>query len=220
MVRSHISMALICLVLPTSGCAPPAQATPCPSFAQVRVSVSESSPRVDLTLGRAQITEMLRSKSSHLQDLQGLGVTLSSFSHNSQINMRQGACPVAQAEVELKMPVTTVYVANEFRPGTCKYNAVLDHEMHHVAINHEGLKWMRLRTEGFLNRELPALFQGLATDVDIQKTSERFIDEKLAPFLSNEFAKLQARQDALDTPEEYARLSFVCEKQPLFLVRQ
>lgn len=212
---------ILCFVIgaQASGCSPAPQVTSCPVFAQVSVALEEATPRLDFTLSRAQITELLRTKSHELLDAQGLGVTVSSFNHRSQVELSNADCPSAAAKVLLSMPETTVYVANEFLPHTCKHQAVLEHEMRHVAINHTGLSLIKMRTEGYLNRELPALWTQLNRDSNLQDVSDAFIREKLSPFLSAEFAKLQTQQDALDTRAEYERLDSVCPEERTFLVR-
>jgi len=120
------------------------------------------------------------------------------------------ACSRPQIRVDLTMAPMTVHVASELRDNPCARDAVLEHEMKHVAAFREHMEDSAVA----LNDELPGVFgQDLVFSRD-QAVGERLVREKLQRFLREFTAansrELKERQAAVDTPEEYARVNGAC----------
>jgi hypothetical protein len=104
-----------------------------------------------------------------------------------------------------------VYVASEFKPGECAYNAVLDHENQHVAINQAALKEfaprMRSLLEKVLAEQRPIYFansQGGA-DAILQAVHQRMGDA------AEQFQKvLSERNGVIDTDSNYDAIAALC----------
>jgi hypothetical protein len=126
-----------------------------------------------------------------------------------------GACTkVRRADVTIGYRDVTVYVAREVPQGSCGFNEVVAHEQKHIAVNLEVLKEYAPRIQQSLeaylrddavfagrNRadELALLRKNLQAILD--RFGERMIDDNIA------------RQKQVDSPEEYRRLSRVCNGQ-------
>lgn len=50
-----------------------------------------------------------------------------------------------------------VFIASEYRPSSCEYNAIIDHENQHVAINREALKQYAPRIRQVLEQQMQTL---------------------------------------------------------------
>jgi hypothetical protein len=111
----------------------------------------------------------------------------------------------------------TVWVANEFPLGTCMYQAVRDHEMKHVnadrTVTNQHLSRIRAAlTEVAMGR---GFFGPLPPD-QLKTASAAFVDQ-LSGVLQRESQAFYSdeikAQQAIDTMQEYQRLSHLCPKQ-------
>jgi hypothetical protein len=115
------------------------------------------------------------------------------------------------------MLAPTVWVANEFPLGTCMYQAVHDHEMRHVNAD-------RIVTNQHLARIRAALtevamgrgFFGPLPPDQLKAATTAFMDQ-LEAVLQREtqafYDDEMKAQQAIDTMQEYQRLSHLCPKQ-------
>lgn len=104
-----------------------------------------------------------------------------------------------------------IYVSNQREVGSCKYNAVLDHENEHVRISKNAMR-----------RVIPS-FRLLAAYVDAMpivrnsnkaQLQQKFLDDIRVRFgeMIAEFKKvLVVENGKIDTFEEYIRLSALCQ---------
>jgi hypothetical protein len=110
-----------------------------------------------------------------------------------------------------------VYVASEFKPGECAYNAVLDHENQHVAINNAALREYAPRIRAALEQALREQ-RPLATS-DPKGSADRALADvhRRMDAALDEFQKtLASRNAAIDTDSNYDAISQLCPdwKQP------
>jgi hypothetical protein len=126
-------------------------------------------------------------------------------------------CIAPQIDVELIYPPVTIFVGSEFAPGTCAYQEVLAHEMRHLKAYREHLpkveKAVRAAlSERFGNKPLYARAgQGAAA-------LKREIDTGWMPYIRRELASVEEQQAAIDSAEEYTRLSRVCKGEVQSLI--
>jgi hypothetical protein len=117
-------------------------------------------------------------------------------------------CIAPQVEVSCTTADRTVYVGSEFAPGSCAYREILAHEMRHLKAYLEWLPKVEERAHApriALHRQAPvcapggarALLQAMSTAAGCPSSRTRW-------------RKVEALQAAIDTPQEYARLSKVC----------
>jgi len=146
-----------------------------------------------------------------------LGLTKTEFRETAQIEIqglrdrRSGrACSRPQIGLELTMEPMTVYVARELRNNRCARDAVLEHEMKHVAAFREHMA----KTARVLDATLPRLFgqrlifagDEVAAEAQVRGELQAFLTE----FTASNARELKERQAAVDTPEEYARVNGAC----------
>ncbi len=122
---------------------------------------------------------------------------------------------VRRTELTVHHPSPDIYVAREYRRGTCPYRAVLAHEQQHIRTSRE-----------LINRYIPRL-RWVLTSLRIPtgqrpvlvgspeeaKSEVRALMKDLAEPLFREMAKaLRAAQAKIDSPASYQRLFKQCKK--------
>jgi len=146
-----------------------------------------------------------------------LGLTVSTFTTDghSQTEMRQipqGWCAYAR-RIVLRIGFVShqVYVDRRFRPDSCMYRAVLDHEHEHVRIGRAALAQhageIRRALELFLHDNPVFLVSDQAAGRQV------FLDglnRVLAPLLAEMDAEARAGHARLDAPESLERTRRAC----------
>jgi hypothetical protein len=122
----------------------------------------------------------------------------------------QWECASPQISVTYGFSPMTVYVAKEFPPGSCAYQAILAHELQHVKIYQDHL----LNIEKGLTDTLSRRFvTGGPWRGPVGQTSARLqreVEERWLPYVKREIDRVDAAQAVIDTPEEYARVVASC----------
>ncbi|WP_193368314.1 hypothetical protein [Pelagibius marinus] len=105
-----------------------------------------------------------------------------------------------------------VYVAREYRRGSCQYKAVLAHEMEHVAVLREALQDYKQKLEEALRQALDrGLFPYTGRDGALLKVrAESYFEAPFREALAAAERERDRRNAALDTPESYRRTRAVC----------
>jgi hypothetical protein len=119
-------------------------------------------------------------------------------------------CVAPQIRVSLYYIPIIIYVGSEFAPGTCAYQEVLAHEMRHLKAYLEHLP----KVEGVVKAALVKRFGDrplYAPAGQARQLLEQEIDSGWMPYIRNEMARVEQLHAAIDTPQEYARLSKVCK---------
>lgn len=178
---------------------------------------------VPLTFARddSQSIAALTAKSgSALATNRRFGLTTAVFAQNTDIQLNgvndrgeSRACGIPRVRIELSMQPVTVYVASELAAQPCQHDVTLAHEMKHIQV---------------LGEALNAAARDLALDfpvaIGIQLRSARNPDELqrrfvvsirdyLAQFMRDRERMLDESQAAVDSPEEYVRLSTACAQR-------
>jgi hypothetical protein len=148
------------------------------------------------------------------------GLTQATFRQDAQLEIsgladqRGGrACFRPQMRVELTMRPMTIYLATEISGKRCR-DAVRDHELRHVAVYRQRLA----EAAADLERDLPDLYGPKVFVVRDQAASEvemrRRLGEFMHDFMADNMETIKARQAAVDSPEEYARVRDACADLP------
>jgi hypothetical protein len=205
--------AMTLLFVPT-----PAVALAC-NAAQPMVTLTKNipQPKLDYTLTQPQLQAMPTS-SGHRG--RALGLYRSDVVNEFQSRLvidREGneACVrVESVELRVSMPTRIIYVVRERRPGTCEHNVVLEHERKHQAVD-----------DAVIAEHVPRLqrlMQAAAQRVSAQrikpggeKAAQQRLDNELKAALNQASKAMEqeraARQQAIDTPQEYARVGAACD---------
>ena len=105
-----------------------------------------------------------------------------------------------------------VFVASEFAPGSCEYNAVLDHENQHVAINRTAVRDSGPRLRQELERQLAELPPKFTRDP--QFGTDRALSEvyvAMNKVIDRLGATQAARNAAIDNDRNYDAISDLCK---------
>lgn len=119
-------------------------------------------------------------------------------------------CTTAEIEVNMAYEPTVIYIGKEFQPGTCAYGEILAHEMRHLNTYFDQLP----KVEAVVRAALERRFSGKAVygpPGEAEAALKREIDEVWGPYFNAQMKKADQAHDAIDTPQEYARLSRVCK---------
>lgn len=108
----------------------------------------------------------------------------------------------------------TIYIASQWKPGSCKYAAILDHEKKHVLVDRQVATEWRPQVEAYLQKQVnrigvigpyPAA-KAAATRESMTELIAKAMDAVSKPVNEDRMR----RQQAIDNRNEYDRVSAVC----------
>lgn len=112
-----------------------------------------------------------------------------------------------------------IYIAKEYAPGTCHYNAVLQHEMKHFRVDRDVVNKYSNVILQELDRTLKRLgykqgpFPAEKTAA-YQQSLGKLISSTVTDLSNIMNQERQKNQTAVDTVEEYRRVDGVCADKP------
>jgi hypothetical protein len=107
----------------------------------------------------------------------------------------------------------TIFVASEYKKGSCPYAKILRHEREHVAIAHRNLARFKPRIRSALAPLLiPKAGQPLKIGLNDDPRAEltRLFSKLVSPVLEDMMEDLSTSQAKIDTPESYAKVPRGC----------
>jgi hypothetical protein len=232
MVRSVFLLGLLFLMLPAVAKAEsgPVGCQPGPLNPQVDVRTVQAAPNYAYDQSTSDLGSKAQAGNSYKPTGVGgprwhtAGLTQSNIKIDPEIASRGFELPdhslgcVYIDKIALQVVLApTVWVANEFPLGTCMYQAVRDHELRHVnadkIVTNQHLARIRAAlTEVAIGRgffgPLPPDQLKAATAAFISQL-EGVLQRETEAFYSDEVKA----QQAIDTMQEYQRLSHLCPKQ-------
>ena len=111
----------------------------------------------------------------------------------------------------------TVYIASEYKPGSCRYRTTVEHEMKHVAADAKILNDFAPVIEEAAKKvahETGVIGPVPTRDIDKIKTNiNKEIEDALKAPIDALHKERRLRQQAIDTRQEYDRLSALCGDQ-------
>ncbi len=184
---------------------------------KVNVDVDAGVPNIRNHRSKAQ----LGGTNSHGRRRQILGtmqgeVDLRWFINYHIEDFQDGSCYwVASANVELSYHQLDVNIASEYEPGSCQYEAILDHEKEHVVVAQNILSpyaqqiRAALTTLSIPTPDLPAVADSPAeARAQVQAVFRRV----LLPVRDQMSRLVRARQADVDTRENYRRTFRQCRR--------
>jgi len=106
----------------------------------------------------------------------------------------------------LGMPEQRVYIASDYQPGSCEYEAILAHERQHVEINRRTL---HDHADGIRRALWDGIRQSSPLYLSVKPSDNQLIPRRLMSYLSGETQRLQSdlrqRNGAIDTLDAYRR---------------
>lgn len=126
-------------------------------------------------------------------------------------------CIAPRVTVSLSYVPIVIYVGSEFLPGTCAYQQILAHEMRHLKAYLVHLPKVGIVVRAALKQR----FAGqpiYAPGGQAKMLLEQEMGTGWMPYIKNEMGKVAQVQAAIDSPQEYARLSKVCQGEVQSLI--
>jgi hypothetical protein len=155
-----------------------------------------------------------------------LGLTIAHYS--SSINFEQNGlqdgntreyCMRPHFTVRLSYDPIDVYVAREIPPGSCAYAEVVRHEEKHVAAYAMQLRVAAQSIERAMRAYYAdAIFYGDPAQLEAQL--EYSVRRHWLPLAEQQLAAVEAAQEAIDTPQGYARYRTVCNGEINRILKQ
>jgi hypothetical protein len=126
-------------------------------------------------------------------------------------------CIIPHIDVSLSYVPIIIYVGSEFPFGSCAYQEVLAHEMRHLNAYLNHLPKVEALVRAALKRRFAE--KPIYAPVGQSKAMlERELDSGWMPFIKKEMGKVEQIQAAIDSTQEYKRLSKVCEGEVQLLI--
>jgi len=171
---------------------------------------------VDLKKSIAQLTKMSH-KGHTAHRTKTLGLAVAELNYNIDWGYKNLTDPRTQKEcispeinVTLSYTPMTVYVAKEFKKGSCEHREIWKHEMKHVNVYRKHLDDIKYT----LAKELRQIFSKHHYEFDEIGLGKRYLTEAIHSFWgerTGEFVTaVHPKQENVDTAEEYARVARTC----------
>ena len=152
-----------------------------------------------------------------------MGLTVSDLkrqtSADTQIlsNNRNNFCVyIEQLNVDVGYPKIDVYIDKKYRPGSCNYNVIKDHENYHVRVQQEGLKFFAPKIKQAYQIALNKIKPQFAyTQNDAQMIAENMIkriEKDVDPLMEYVQQRLREENAVIDTDEAYVKDAKKCRK--------
>jgi hypothetical protein len=204
------------MLLPLALPALPAQAAPScpPSPAVIEVKRAIAPPRIDNTLPLPALQRI----AGHRRAGRALGLYTARLEAHWTIAFRRDekggeTCRwIERVVVTLSMPSRVIYIVRERQPGTCAYESVLVHEREHQATDDAVIEEYQARLRAAAVDAIEALPAAALTASD-PGAAERLaapVSTALGQTVDALKREREARQKAVDTPEEYRRVNTAC----------
>lgn len=193
-----------------------AEQNTCPELekpVQVETRFNTAKPFIDDTHSRAWIQDKAR------QLNHPVGLTESRLAHTltaqfelrSTQNSRKRCIYLKSLSLVLDYPNIKIYIADAYRPGSCEYKAIYQHESEHVRIinTHQQRAIPNWRT--YLH-SLVQKVRPLSSD-NPQQAQQKILqelDQAVRKEIQHSEKKLRTEQGAIDTKQSYAKVQASC----------
>jgi hypothetical protein len=182
---------------------------------KVRVSIAIPTPPINHSLSRAELT----ARSFHGPDAQVLGLMVPDLSVETRVEQASEVVDghicywLESVYVDLVYKSIEVFVAREYRKGSCEYEAILRHEQEHVDIARDNLERYKPKVRAALTSLLlptPQRPVELASLGGGEEPFDALFKNVLEPVYKNMQADLTRAQASIDTPASYALVRASC----------
>ncbi|MEE8516455.1 MAG: tetratricopeptide repeat protein [Alphaproteobacteria bacterium] len=193
----------------------------CPSSPRapydIHVRVEIPTPPINHRLSIKQLgKKMIHGPRSRILGLTQSDLRVKTRGHYSVERSGDKFCfSVRAIDVILKYQALQVYVAKEYKVGSCAFRAVLAHERDHVRVARENLESYTPKIRSVLTSLLiPTGSEPIqVVSAKAAKAKMKSItDELLGPVYKEMFKTLKMGQAALDTPQQYLRVRNKCSR--------
>lgn len=218
LVRTLLAASLVAASTVAARAEPCADLTDTPPAFSFNVNLGQIAVNAGLSRDQLQSLQTRRGGTGIRAGWQPIGLTLADVQMHTQVQIQ--AVPVGRGRycarltaVEATMGVDRidVFVANRYRPGSCQYESVLEHEMRHVTIFRDAVQRfapaVRRRLEETA-RVIPAVTAPSA-DEAAKRLQDR-LQRQVQPIFKEMNRAIDRANQLLDSPENYAREQTRC----------
>jgi hypothetical protein len=121
-------------------------------------------------------------------------------------------CGTAAVRVELAMQPMTVFVAREIDRTPCARDATFAHELKHVAVFRQVLNEATRDLKADLADAIGTGLRRTGSRQELERGFNAQLEAYLSVFMSQWQRTMNARQDAVDSPDEYERTAAACRQ--------
>jgi len=182
---------------------------------KVRTEMAETEYRHDRS--RKQLTAISQQPGTSKHGTVTLGLTVPKVGTNWQIGWetrsdgRRHCAYVTKADVRFAIQSMKVYVAREYRQGSCEYSAVLVHENEHVRLYRTILQSNAPKLEEAIRKELARMGPTMLRDANSRPATTERLSGVVQKFVEQMYWEFEQANAAIDTPENYKRTHQRCE---------
>ena len=203
---------LVSVCLAVMATQPMATAQSCPEvLTQLELSVDHAPIELNNRISQAELTTMARSGIATLgHHARPLGLTTARLAYGFQFdlmaNEQAGRVCAAPRQVTLRLGYDQmlVHILDRYRPGSCQYEAVYEHEQEHVRINFDTLQRYLPPIEAAVRRAIDTQFPvRAASTAEAEQMASRILSTALDQAVQVMLADRNARHQQLDSPDSY-----------------
>ena len=149
-----------------------------------------------------------------------LGMTVSKLGINGmaepevQQDGRQVCVSIKKMTLIMGYDTLDVYIDKKYKPGSCEYEVVKEHENYHVRVSQEAMKFFKQDIEKSLKKALNKVKPIRAKNqAEAQKAFEKQFNQvmkEMQPLIDHINKKIAEKNYLIDTPESYAETTALC----------
>lgn len=130
-------------------------------------------------------------------------------------NGRNSCVSLKEINFQIGYDDILVYIHKDYKPGSCQYRVVKDHENYHVAVHRQAMSFFKSDIETALRKAVsklkPEYVQSSAQAQRIVDKQVAQIQKEIAPLLNHINQKIREKNAAIDTPQSYEATSKLCK---------
>lgn len=129
---------------------------------------------------------------------------------------RLDACvSLKEVHLELGYGALTVYIDKKYKPGSCEYEVIKEHENYHVSVFQQAMNFFKPDVERALRSALskvkPQVVSSQAMVDQMAQQQFQQVMREVQPMLDHINAKIAEKNYLIDTPESYRDTTALCK---------
>lgn len=130
-------------------------------------------------------------------------------------NGLQSCVSIKEVNFQIGYDDILVYIHKDYKPGSCQYRVVKDHENYHVNVHRQAMSFFKSDIETALRKAVNKLKpERVSSSAQAQRVVDKQfnqIQKEIAPLLNHINQKIREKNAAIDTPESYKASSKLCK---------
>lgn len=130
-------------------------------------------------------------------------------------NSRHTCVSLKEVAFQIGYDDILVYIHKNYKPGSCQYRVVKDHENYHVAVHRQAMNFFKSDIEKAIRKSVASLKpQVVSSSAEAQRVvNSQFakIQKDIQPLIDHINKKITEKNAAIDTPESYKAANKLCK---------